>query len=162
MPDIALAAKVRFEGPHRSIAEDGWRSALVKEFRCGPLCKISTRTDCGPRWKSSQGGSRGRLGSGYGESARAVEAAGATCAPTEGSQALDSGLVLRLTCGFPGGEGCPRPFRQQPEALGAWLRDRDCGNSRWFAKAVNGCCVMRHAPSVVRETWVSDRAERSR
>ena len=40
----------------------------MKDFRCGPGCKISAWADGGPRWKSSQGGSRGRLGKAYGES----------------------------------------------------------------------------------------------
>ncbi len=61
----------RMNGGNAKAAPQCWRwrpmAAKVKEFRSGPLCKISTRTDCGPRWKFSQGGSRGRLGSGYGE-----------------------------------------------------------------------------------------------
>lgn len=35
------------------------RSAQVKDFRCGPWCNVSWRCFVGPRWKSSQGGSRG-------------------------------------------------------------------------------------------------------
>jgi len=31
---------------------------MVKDFRCGPECEVSAWTDGGPRWKSSQGGSR--------------------------------------------------------------------------------------------------------
>jgi hypothetical protein len=33
-------------------------SGKVKDFRCGPGCKVLAWADCGPRWKSSQGGSR--------------------------------------------------------------------------------------------------------
>jgi hypothetical protein len=37
-----------------------WRmTAVVKDFRCGPWCNGAGLRVVGPRWKSSQGGSRG-------------------------------------------------------------------------------------------------------
>jgi hypothetical protein len=44
-------------------------SGLVKDFRCGPGRVESAWHLVGPRWKSSQGGSRGQRFHFYGESA---------------------------------------------------------------------------------------------
>lgn len=44
------------------------RSGLVKDFRCGPRRKGAAWCVVGPRWKSSQGGSRVVPGAVYGES----------------------------------------------------------------------------------------------
>ena len=47
----------------------------MKIFRCGPECEVCRWTDRGPRWKISQGGSRGGLVAAYGESGTAWLAA---------------------------------------------------------------------------------------
>jgi hypothetical protein len=50
-------------------------AALVKVFRCGPWRDGGSGRDLGPRWKTSQGGSRVGLGAVYGERAPTVRAA---------------------------------------------------------------------------------------
>lgn len=47
---------------------EGRDSGPMKIFRCGLECEVDGRTDGGPRWKISQGGSRGDLAVTYGKS----------------------------------------------------------------------------------------------
>ncbi len=62
-------------GPARlnAAGAPGWRcSGLVKVFRFGPRRPRGSGRDLGPRWKTSQGGSRGVLAMVYGESGAAL------------------------------------------------------------------------------------------
>jgi len=72
------------------------RAAAVKVFRCGSARNAAHLRDHGPRWQTSQGGSRGRSGSGYGESVQTVGATAASgvrlkerVVPETGTNALD-------------------------------------------------------------------------
>ena len=79
-------------------------SGLVKIFRCVPRYEVSAWCSCGPRWKISQGGSRGGLGDVYGESAPTFVATSISAARFEfrlglysrdlqlGCQAMTAGL----------------------------------------------------------------------
>ncbi len=137
-------------------------AASVKDFRCGPWRKISTRADCGPRWKSSQGGSCGGLGSSYGESAQTPRA---TAAP---------GLRLMVCLGFEAVEtmldvsenaACAGPVLASYGAIterahAVWARPARCDRKRFTPN--DRRFVMRPAPLVVRATSVFARAGISR
>ena len=62
----------------------------VKDFRCGPWRIAGGRAQLGPRWKSSQGGSRGGLGAIYGESAQTFGATAGSGFPLKGRVAAET------------------------------------------------------------------------
>jgi len=72
------------------IAAHSVSSALVKVFRCGSRWHAAHWRDHDPGWKTSQGGSRGGLGSSYGQSVRTVAAAAASGARLMARQAPDT------------------------------------------------------------------------
>ena len=73
--NLVLAGSFLSGIPKDSFAPKVTLAGSVKDFRCGPHRMRWVPALFGPRWKSSQGGSRGKLGSVYGESVLAVMAA---------------------------------------------------------------------------------------
>lgn len=69
---IALSEERPLLSPRRSARALRPRSGLVKVFRCGPWREAGDGRDLGPRWKTSQGGSRVGPGAVYGERALTV------------------------------------------------------------------------------------------
>ena len=118
--------------------------------------------DHDPRWKTSQGGSRGGLGSSYGESAQTVGATASSgvrlkvrMAPETSTNLFDdphkaarSGVIAGV-CSAEDGQA--QPVRAAP-----------AGGSRWRCLASDRRYVMLPAPLEVRATSVFLRGGRSR
>ena len=130
-------------------------SALVKDFRCGPRREGAAWCSAGPRWKSSQGGSRGELGGDYGVSAPWSMVSGRTGTliwvawrsplAVRASEISVSGRFLSL-----------RPVVRTPTGSpGTTGAARAAGTQRGNVSDEDGRFVMRPAPSAVHGTSAS-------
>ena len=84
----AALRPVGFRSDHH--AQDRRLAKMLKDFRCGPWRIAGGRAQLGPRWKSSQGGSRGGLGAIYGESAQTFGATAGSGFPLKGRVAAET------------------------------------------------------------------------
>ena len=158
----AVGVNVWVDEPRRIIVCCDRISPLVKVFRCGSRRNVAHWRGHDPRWKTSQGGSRGGLGSIYGESLQSV---GATVA---------SGVRLKVRM-VPDTLAHSGEDADKAVCFGVIAASCDAGNEQahdvrtrsadcswWFSVTNDRRFVMRPAPLVVRATSVFARAGRSR
>ena len=81
-------------------------AAQVKVFRCGPRRASWSGRDHGPRWKTSQGGSRGGQAQSYGESVRALSAPVSVRARGRGCGCADRMAIHGAAIGSRGDREC--------------------------------------------------------
>ena len=134
----------------------------MKIFRCGPWCEISAWRACGPRWKISQGGSRG----GWRRSMGKVRwRSGSRLSRRHCREGRSRGFVLSSLVflgGCRGNRGVPTRSLWGFEAPGTNEFGRSRRGNRSASAWVSGHGVMRPGPLVVLGTLASGRAGRSR
>ena len=137
-------------------------TALVKVFRCGPWREVGDGRDLGPRWKTSQGGSRVGPGAVYGERALTV----GTSVVGDRRMVRDAG---RAGCHVPPMSGIfVGPWGRSGPRSGGWPWpgeqpvDRCLMENRERIGQGDGRSVMLPAPVAAPATVVADRDGTSR
>lgn len=136
------------------------RSATVKVFRCGSRWNAVHWRDDDPRWKTSQGGSRGGLVSGYGESARTVAAAAVSGARLMARQAPNTASNPADDPDEAVRSGDTAALCRVGSKRARAVRTGSAECSRCCFVTVDGRYVMLPAPSVGRATSVSLKRKR--
>lgn len=139
------------------------RTLMVKVFRCGPRREGTALRPDGPRWETSQGGSRGGLGGVYGERAlRLVAGVGlglepcplfASARAVSGHRRSGNRHRGRRFCRLGSARWAGRTCGIGRSCLGLGRHDDGLGDGR---------VIMLPGPWVGRVTGVSGRAGRSR